>query len=249
MSKNQVAKQESSQVAMFSTDVPEHLRGKTSSRGSENVGTEDLVIPRLELVQALSPCRKKTDPAYIEGCEEGMLYNNVTRELYGAEVYVIPVYYKKEWLIWKDRKEGGGYRGAFNSEIEAKQEMAVMEDGDKCEAIDTAQHFCLLVDPASGKAEEIVVSMSRTRMKTSRKWNSLIRLNEGDAFSRVYKLAAVSETNANNQDYYNMQVSNVGFASKELYERAEKLYGAIVAGVVKVNRSDDGEGHPESNDF
>ena len=44
------------------------------SRGSENVTTEDLVIPRLEIVQALSPCKDKNEGAYIEGCEEGQLF-------------------------------------------------------------------------------------------------------------------------------------------------------------------------------
>lgn len=84
-------------------DIPEFLK-KGSNRGAENVGSEDVIIPRIELIQALSPARKKSDPAYIEGADEGMMFNNVTRELYGLEVMVVPVYYQKQFLVWKDRK-------------------------------------------------------------------------------------------------------------------------------------------------
>ena len=227
------------QVAMFSDEVPDFLKNQTTARGSENVGADDLVIPRLELVQDLSPCRKKQDPNYIDGIEEGMLYNNVTRQNYGMETLVIPVFFRKEWLIWKNRDAGGGFRGAFNTETEAKIAMAELDDGDECEVVDTAQHFCLLIQPENGKVEEIVVSMSKSKMKVSRKWNSLIRMNGGDSFSRIYRIGTVSEKNSKNQDYYNFVVSPAGFPSKELYDRAEKLYDAIASGTVQIDRKVD----------
>lgn len=244
MAKNQVTKTDESknQMALFSDEVPDFLKNQTTARGSENVGADDLVIPRLELVQDLSPCRKKSDPNYIEGIEEGMLYNNVTRQNYGTEALVIPVFFRKEWLIWKDRNEGGGFRGAFATEAEANAAMADLEDGDKCEVVDTAQHFCLLIQPETGKVEEIVISMNKSKMKVSRKWNSLIRMNGGDSFARVYRVGTVSEKNSKNQDYYNLVISPAGFPTKELYERAEKLYDAIAAGAVQVDRKFDNEG-------
>jgi hypothetical protein len=241
MAKNEVQVASNNAMAVLSDQVPDFLKGKQSSRGSENVGTEDLIIPRLELVQDLSPCRKKTDPSYIEGIQEGMLYNNVTRQNYGTDVLVVPVYFRKEWLIWKDRTEGGGFRGAYGSEMEARSAMATLEDGEKCEVLDTAQHFCLLVHPETGKVEEIVLSMSKSKMKVSRKWNSLIRMNEGDSFSRVYRISAVSEKNNKNQDYFNLAVATAGFPNLEVYQRAEKLYEAITSGAVQIDRKVDAE--------
>lgn len=241
-STNAVATVNPNQVAMFSDEVPDFLKDQGTARGSENVGADDLVIPRLELVQDLSPCRKKSDPNYIEGIEEGMLYNNVTRQNYGVESLVIPVYFRKEWLIWKDRDAGGGFRGAFSTEALATEAMAQLEDGDDCEVVDTAQHFCLLIQPETGKVEEIVVSMNKSKMKVSRKWNSLIRMNGGDSFARIYRMGTVSEKNSKNQDYYNLVVSPAGFPSKALYERAEKLYEAIAAGTVQVDRGVDADG-------
>lgn len=249
----QIATQATGAVAMFSNEVPDFLKDQTTSRGSENVNAEDLVIPRLELVQDLSPCRKRTDPNYIEGIEEGMLYNNVTRQNYGMEALVIPVYFRKEWLIWKDRDAGGGFRGAFSSESLANEAMGALEDGNDCEVVDTAQHFCLLIRPETGKVEEIVVSMNKSKMKVSRKWNSLIRMNGGDSFGRIYRMGTVTEKNSKNQDYYNLVISPAGFPSKELYDRALKLYEAIAAGKADVDRgtdvAGDGEGEGKPSEY
>lgn len=220
------------EVAKAKENLPAFLQ-QGSMRGTENVTQSDLIVPRLELVQSLSPCRKKTDPSYIEGADEGMLYNNVTRELYGPTVKIVPVSYRKEYLIWKDRTKGGGFRGSFPTmevALDAKREL---DDGADCEVIDTAQHFCLLI--GTNKIEEIVVSMQRSKLKTSRKWNSLIRIAGVDSFARSYNLFAVTQTNANNQDYWGFDVSNDAFVSEDVYRRAEILWAQINDGQVKVN--------------
>lgn len=226
----------SNAMVVASEARPAWLADKDTKRGSENVKAEDLVIPRLELVQDLSPCRKKADPAYIDGAEEGMLYNNVTRQLYGTSVLVVPVYFRKEWLIWKDRKQGGGFRGAFPTKEAAEDHMSTLEDAEHCEAIDTAQHFCLLIQPEKGRIEEIVISMSRSKMKVSRKWNSLIRMDGGDSFARVYRITAGPEKNSKNQDYYNINIAMAGYPTEAIYARAEALYEQIAAGKVGINR-------------
>lgn len=239
MAKNEVAVK--NEQFVITNEVPDFLRNQTSTRGAEEVGAGDLIIPRLEVVQSLSPCRKKSDAAYIEGAEEGMLFNNVTRELYGTEVAVVPVYFRKQFLLWKDRKKGGGtngYRGAFPSEVEARQAIMALGEDD-IEVVETNEHFCLLVQGASGKTEEIVLSMAKSKMKVSRKWNSLIRMNGGDSFSRVYKVSGISETNARNEEFFNFGISNMGYVTEAIYKKAEALYEQIVSGAVKVDSTID----------
>lgn len=217
-------------------NLPTFLQQNNTRRGTEDVGAEDLVIPRLELVQALSPCRKRNDAAYIEGAEEGMLFNSLTRELYGQSVELIPVKYRKEYLIWKDRKKGGGFRGSFPTELEAEQARRQLEDGEDCEVLDTGIMFCLRV-AEGGRLEEIVVSMSKSRMKTARKWNSLIRLTQHDSFAKRYEISAVAEKNANNEDYWNIAVKPLGFVDENQYRSAEELYRVIEGGGVVADRS------------
>lgn len=217
-------------------NLPAFLQDKgTQRRGTEDVGADDIVIPRLELVQALSPCRKKNDPAYIEGAEEGLLFNSLTRELYGSSVEVIPVKFRKEYLIWKDRKKGGGFRGSFPTELEAEQARRQLEDGEDCEVLDTGVMFCLRVD--GGRLEEIVVAMAKSRMKTARKWNSLIRLTQHDSFAKRYEISAVQEKNSNGDDYWNIAVKPLGFVDENQYKSAEELYRVIESGGVVADRS------------
>ena len=239
MAKNQVAVKEES-FELVTNEIPDFL--KQGNRGAENVGTDDMIIPRIELIQALSPVRKKSDPAYIEGAEEGMLYNNVTRTLYGTEVTVVPVYYTKQFLVWKDRKAGGGgsngFRGAFASKELADRAIAELAE-EALEVSDTAQHFVLVRN--GDDWQEAVISMAKSKVKVSKRWNSLMRLSNTDSFSRAYKLSATTETNARNESYFNFNVAALGFVNKELYERAEKLYETIRTGAVKVSNDYDGE--------
>lgn len=208
--------------------APDYIK-QGSSRGSENVSVADLVIPRLEIIQGLSPALKRSDPKFIEGAEIGDLANSVTRELYGQSLYVVPVHFTKQWLVWRDKKQGGGFGGAYDTEADAN--AAARERGGAAqgwEAMDTPQHLCLT---ASG--DEIMIPMAKTKAKVSRQWNSMIRLAGGDRFARVYKLSAAEEKN-DKGDFYNYTVGVVGFPSKELYSKAEELYQRIAAGEKKV---------------
>ncbi|WQY99607.1 hypothetical protein [Acinetobacter phage pB23] len=232
---NEVATQESGLA------VPDFLKGMMNdNRGSEDVGADDIVIPRLELVQSLSKCRKKTDPAYIAGAEEGMLYNSVTRELYGESVMVVPVTFKKEFLLWREQDLGGGFGGAYSTEGEAHDAKAAQEKPDEWEIVDTAQHFCLLIQEGQDP-QEIVISMSKSKGKCSRKWNSMVRLNGGPRFSRVYEVVGIGDQNSAGQDYHTLDVKNVGFVNEAQYKRAEQVYELIQAGKMTADRSVEGE--------
>jgi hypothetical protein len=218
-----------------------------SERGSEQVTINDLTIPRLSMIQDLSPQRKANKPEYIEGAEEGMLFNTVTNELYPTFVLFVPVYFRLEWVIWKHRDSGGGFIGAYTTQQEAVAAVAdhalAGQMTEKNEPVldvqDTAQHFGLLLDPNSSledpRAQEIVISMSRSQLKPSRQFNSQIKLAGGDRWERYYKLSAVV-TEGQKGDYFNWKVQQLGFVSESVYKQAESLYEAVKAGQRDVER-------------
>lgn len=224
-------------------DVPDYIN-RQEKRGSENVGTDDLVIPRIELAQALSPCIDEAKAEYIEGCKQGDLYNSLTRELYGSSVIVCPVFFKKQYLAWRDRKQGGGFGGAHDSMEEALARINEQEVPEQWEAIETAQQLVLVVNMETGELTEAVVSMARTKMKVSRAWNSLIRVGGFDRFSRLYELFSLDEQNSVNQDYKNFGVRVHSWAPVEVYKRAESLYKQIASGERVVKIDDKYEDYP-----
>lgn len=210
-----------------------------SARGSEEVTSNDIVLPRIDVLQALSPQIKKTDPKYIPTAEQGLIFNTVSGELYGSAIMFIPISFKREFIIWQDRKAGGGFRGAFQTEDEADAELATLENPDGHEIVETHVHFILLAHE-DGRLEEAVLSLSRSKRKVSRKLNSLVQMIPGDRFSRVYRLTAV-EVSGPKGEYWSVDVASVGYASKEGYLRGQSVYNAIHRGEVAIDRSESGD--------
>lgn len=61
---------------------------KDDKRGLEGTTQADVSIPRLALAQALNPQVTEGDPHRIEGLKVGDLFNSVTGQAYGREVFV-----------------------------------------------------------------------------------------------------------------------------------------------------------------
>lgn len=236
----QVTKKEES-TSLFLDDRPDHVG--TTRRGSEGVSAEDMSLPRLEMIQDLSPQRKKSEPQYIPGAEEGMAFNTASGELYGTEVTIIPVFFRKEYLLWRDRKAGGGFGGAFSSMEEAEDERDKKESPDEWQINDTQQHFCLLMHPDCTPdnlhVEEVVLSLSRTKMKAGRKLNTLVQQAGCDRWGRAYKFSVVQDSNQEGT-FFNWQVKQLGFTPKFLADLAERVYEAVKAGTKDVSRDHGG---------
>lgn len=232
-------------LILIQDERPDHIK-RGMQRGSENVKTDDLVIPRLEIIQALSPQVKEGDPKYNPAARPGMLFNTVTNRVYGKEAFIVPVFYQKMWNVWMMRKtpDGkalpGGFFGSYPSPEEAADRQK-KEGGEAkfIEVVDTPQHLCLLVDAhGDGSVTEVMLSMPRTKAKVSRQLNSQVKLAGGDRFARVYRITTQVEKNPKG-DFYNYVISPCGHPAKPLYDRAEKLYEAVSSGVRRVVAHED----------
>lgn len=234
-----VAKKEENAVAMFGTDRPDYV--SDHGRGSEGIGTDDLSLPRLSIIQDLSPQRKKSNDQYIEGAEEGMIFNTASNVLYKSDLFVIPAFFRSEYVAWKDREQGGGFGVACANEEDAEKWVQDQEDPSAWDISYTHQHFCLLVHPDSTEekphVEDVVISMSRSQLKPSRKWNTMIQQAGGDRFSRAYKLSVVGDKSPKG-DFFNWKLDQMGYVPKYLFDRAEKMYEAVKAGTRDVSRKD-----------
>lgn len=220
---------------------------KANDRGNEDVSIDDLTIPRIDVIQDLSPQIKESKPEYIEGAKVGMLFNTVTNKLYPGGIIFVPVFFRKEWVVWKDIKAGGGFKGAFDSELEAEKFRRTLDDGSKCETVDTAQHYGIVINPDK-TLEEVVISMSKSKMKVSRKLNSMVKLAGGDRFSRAYKIDSVEDQNSAGQDYRNLSFKQLGFVDEVTYHCAEKMYESVSAGLKNVSRDVSDEDDEDGDD-
>ena len=102
-------------TAMFEADA---------GMGMENVGSEDVKIPFLRILQDLSP-QVKEGKEYIQGAKPGMIINSVSKKLYdGRKVSMFYDAITKEFVEWQDRGKGDSAPVATypaNSDIITKQ--------------------------------------------------------------------------------------------------------------------------------
>ena len=244
--KNEVAETSNN----FPTEMPAFLRNQGAGRGNEDVTIEDVAVPRISMLQDKSPQCKKTKDEYIEGAEPGMAYNTASQKLYGHELLIVPVYFRKEYLLWKHTDFGGGFKGSFPTMAEAeaaRHALGNTKEGEKPEnpaeydSIETAQHFVLVVDAQGNVLEDAVISMAKSQLKASRSLNTQVKIGGGDRFSRVYKLRVVEVINANNQDYFNWAVTGQSYVNEPTFKAAEAMYESVKTGVRDVKMTVDTE--------
>lgn len=222
MSKNKLA-------ALFTpatqSDMPAHI-DKNSSLGNENVSQNDLQVPRLKLLQDLSPECKKSKAEYVPGAEPGKLLVTTTSELLDS-VYVINLKYTRGFNLWKKRELGGGLFGSFASEAEAEGHMQSNNlPREQYDIVETADHHCLRVNPETGDVSPIIVSFQSTGLRISNQWNTQLQLLGGDRFASIWELA-VSEASNNRGTWYALQPKNMGWVNEELYNGAKETYATL----------------------
>lgn len=247
MSKKEVAVRKQSELALTG-QVPDFLQ-QYGSVGNESVGVEDITIPRLGLVQSLSPEVDDSDPKYIDGIKPGDFFNSLTREIYTSPVPVVFVDRKKEYAVFRKRSAGGGFRGSFSTEAEAKAAINAGEDPpEQMDIVETATNFGLILDEEGRVRSEIVIPMTSTKLKVDRQINSMIRLRGAARFSSIFYLDSTKEKN-DKGTFYNIRATIGPWVSQEIAEAAKRMYDAIHSGDRRVDTGYDTEVESSSERF
>jgi hypothetical protein len=112
-------KEKSKEVAV----VVEHLPSAGAqdfeahaAAGMEDVSSKDVIIPRLTLLQTLSPQLNKKKGEYIEGADIGMICDLGTGDLFPDDLLFLPVHYRKDFLEWAPRS-----KSIIRGEVKADQ--------------------------------------------------------------------------------------------------------------------------------
>ena len=211
--------------------------------GLENLTADDLTIPLLKILQALSPEVNKRDGKYVDGAAAGDIVNTVTNELFTEETgcVVIPVSYKRMFLEWQPRESGGGLiQQHLDPEILSKTTKDktgadVLENGNYIQT--SATHYALVVSGDS--YQQVMIPMAGTQLKKSRTWNSVmaslkVKSSKGNVFtppsySHKYKLTTVAESN-DRGTWFGWSIENLGVLEEgemHLYDAAKNFAGSI----------------------
>lgn len=138
---------------------------ENAGSGLGNAQATDFALPFIHLLQKNSPA---TDE--VEGAEEGMFFNTVTREVYD-EVIIIPVLFDKVYNEWIPRDDGGGFIASHKSKALAEANRQAGQNkkgtGPKTQIVETANHYVLAEQP-DGSWMPAILSLTSTKLKASR---------------------------------------------------------------------------------
>ena len=219
-------KENSTAVALFGdkANIPAHLQ-TAAPLGNENVTSSDLKLPRLTLLQALSP-----EIRSVEGAKPGLLFNNITKELYES-INVINLFFKKEFAIFKLRKLGGGLEGNYDTLAEADAALKALDRPEDYEIVETDKHYCLMLDETGKAVSPIAIYMNSTKLTISKEWNSELQLvGKGvDRFASVWNVSSFTQSNRRNEQFENFSIQFMGWAPADLYAEAKAAYQGFVA--------------------
>ena len=215
--------------------------------GNENLTSQDIAIPYIGILQALSPQCTKGSPDYIKGAEPGFYFQNVNLILWNPEetpLMIVPCAFDRVVNEWIPRDSGGGLVAVHPVNTPLLREAQPNDKGiptlpNGHQLIDTATHYVLYLSPISGKFEPAVISMKSTALKKSRLWNSLLTQqtipNSDQPAPRwlyQWEFKTTLETKNDNR-WFNFEIARGPLVNKETYFAAKKMYDGWKAGNVR----------------
>jgi len=232
--------------------LPDYIR-KSAGRGMEGVSREDLVLPRIKLLQVLSP-------EFSEGKgKPGEMVNSLTGENYGTEMIFIPVLHYKNRFLFGERTPGaqilcGSDDGILpNTQYGPVKSKECVEcplqgwtEGKKGEPqrpeCALFYNFVILKD---GKTP-IGLSLGSSKIKVAKKLLSTVRYlgPNLDLFSLKFVLKTRLEKTGKGE-FFNFVIDPRGFASKEEFAFAAEVYASLSKVKVSIEREVPGENEVE----
>ena len=198
--------------------------------GIEDEETNDVIIPRVKVVQTLSPERKE------KIAEEGDIINSLTKEKLNGKKF-IPVFKFNNNVWWKDRSEGGGIQciardgrvgeASDGANIVCSQCRRCEFDNTKQgkEAIPTCTKYINFFGFFEGERMPIILSFSKTSYNEGKKLYSLAKVTMQNMWNYCYELKEKLMAKGNNEWYVPVMTS-AGPTSAEDREFALALFKA-----------------------
>lgn len=217
--------------------LPAHLSASTlpafmqgaAPLGNENVSAEDLQIPRLKVLQQLSPELDDSKAAYVEGARAGDILNTVTKEV-AKELTVANLYYEKKYNLWLKRELGGGLVSSFNTEADAFKFI----DDSGLEAknhdlVETATHYVVILNDEGKIVGQAAIDMISSGLSVSAKWNTNISMIDAPRFGSVWALSSTKRSNTKGS-WYVFDIAFKGFLADEAtFNELKRMYEGLAA--------------------
>lgn len=241
--------------------------------GMENTDKDSFAIPFLMILQKMSPLVDEDNVKHVEGAKAGMIYNTVTQDLFDGKtgLLVVPCAYKRSFVCWGGRDNGGGFKGEYAVEdvAEMVKNGAIVnvegrlykpnEDGTVNPKkndyyADTRTHFVITIDEETGEQSQAIVALAGTATKASRILMTLMQQKKVDTpngrrtpptFANLVRLTTIGQSN-DKGSWSAPKFELEGMVKdRALYEDARSFYKAFNGGGVKADFSKADNNHSD----
>lgn len=207
-----------------------NLSADTAPLGFEDENSGDMIIPRVKVINALSPERKD------KIAEEGDIINSLTKEKLNNAVFV-PVFKFNNNIWWKARSEGGGIQCIARdgkTGTDATGKLSVCASCRRCEfdntkqgkeAIPTCTKYINFFGFFVGSRIPTILSFAKTNYAEGKKLYSLAKVTMQNMFNYGYTLQS-KKVSKNGNEWYIISVAAAGPSSDEDKAYAMQLYKA-----------------------
>jgi hypothetical protein len=210
--------------------------------GFEDEDEGDMIIPRVKVIQTLSPERKE------KLASEGDVINSLTKDKLNGKTFV-PVFKFNSNILWKDRAEGGGIA------CQARDGKTGYESSGTCklckacrlnefdntktgkDAIPKCTKYINFFGFISGERLPIILSFAKTNYNEGKKMYSLAKVTMQNMWNHGYSLNE-KLVSKNGNEWYIFQVAATGATSTEDREYGAQLYKAFRASDFKFDVED-----------
>jgi hypothetical protein len=238
-----------SDVVKQESAVPDHLRGfKKAPIG--NVDATDRIIPRVKLIQAISP--ELVD--FPDVAKAGQFWHPIAQQNLGPTIKAIPIIVRKSYVLWAPRGDDRGILARAMDGIHwepPNAEFTVRPKGSpnnityrtaKTVAESKLDQFGTSIpgDPNSPPAASLTYNMmwfmidfpelspsviinTRSSIKPMQQLLSRIDSKPVPHYVQVYTIGSVQQRGAEGP-YFNFSYTGAGFADKQQADHCQELY-------------------------
>ena len=225
--------------------------------GLENVRAKDIVLPRMVLMQALSP--KVTESQ----ASPGDVFNSLTDErIFGnsEEQEIVPIYHFIQWIEWGDRNAN---EGMIANSLDPRSDIAmsamrgdkIMRGGREDFRVTEYHNIVVILLPTDFINPNIVlIPFARTNYKVGRKFLGLARMRGNyPLYAGKYIISTETEVSKANQKYKVFAIRNAGWVKQDEYQIAklnhENLDRGFRSNMVKYDIQNEPDPVEESKEF
>lgn len=224
---------------VVSAEASQALSSTSTPLGFEDDSADDLVIPRIKIMQALSP------EVMDQKASIGDIVNSLTLDKLNGKTF-IPVCKFNNNIYWRDRADGGGI---ICRATDGKR--GINEDGSvhfctqcrKCEfdntkqgreAIPVCTKYINFLGFFAGEYMPIILSFSKTNMTEGKKMYSMAKVTRQNIWNFGYTLNAKEKTKSNNK-WYIIDPISAGATSDEDRQIGMELYQQFAGTMTSIN--------------